>query len=103
MGESLEGCAVRELREETGVRAEAIRVLTAVDSFDHDADGSLRQHFVLVAVLCSFVAGELIAQDDALDARWFAVDMLGDADLALSLDVARVARMAQRAAPEAAR
>ncbi|WP_042703851.1 NUDIX hydrolase [Azospirillum sp. B506] len=94
-GETIETAAVRELREETGIDAEALRVFTAVDAFDHDEHGRLRQHFILVAVLCKWRAGQPIAGDDALEAKWFGLDELDEAGLALSLDVAAVAREAE--------
>ncbi len=93
-GETTEACATRELREETGVDAEAVRVLTVVDAFDRDEEERLRHHFVLIAVLCRWVGGEAIAGDDALEARWLDVDGLEDAGLELSRDVAKVARQA---------
>ncbi|WP_418648244.1 NUDIX hydrolase [Thauera butanivorans] len=93
-GETIENAAVRELLEETGVHAEAHRVFTAVDVFDRDGDGRLRRHFVLIAVLCKWQSGQPIAGDDALEARWFELDELDESGLALSLDVARVARQA---------
>lgn len=91
-GETVETAAIRELLEETGIHATAQRVFTAVDAFDYDAYGVLRHHYVLVAVLCSWKSGEPLAGDDALEARWFALDTLEDDNLALSLDVAKVAR-----------
>ncbi|SDG79056.1 NUDIX hydrolase [Roseospirillum parvum] len=93
-GEPMETAAVRELFEETGVRGQARRVFTAVDAFDRDEHGRLRRHFVLIAVLCDWVAGDPVAGDDALEARWFRLDELDGAGLALSLDVAKVARLA---------
>ena len=93
-GETIEQAAVRELFEETAIRAEARHVFTAVDAFDRSETGALRRHFVLVAVLCDWLSGVPAAADDALEARWFDLDALDDADLALSLDVARVARQA---------
>ena len=93
-GETVEACAIRELREETGVDAEAIRVLTVVDAFDHDVEERLRHHFILVAVLCRWVDGDPSSGDDALEARWIGVDRLEDAGLELSRDVAKVARQA---------
>lgn len=93
-GETIEQGAVRELAEETGVRGEARQVFTAVDAFDRDGAGVLRQHFVLVAVLCRWFSGEPVAGDDALEARWFALDAVDEAKLALSLDVVTVARKA---------
>lgn len=92
LGETLEQAAIRELAEETGVAARAERVITAVDAFDHDAQGILRHHYVLVAVLCTWLSGEPLAGDDALEAGWFPLDRLGAKDLALSLDVEKVAR-----------
>ena len=91
-GETIETAAIRELLEETGINATAQRVFTAVDAFDYDEYGVLRHHYVLVAVLCSWKSGEPIAGDDALEARWIDLDTLEDGNLALSLDVAKVAR-----------
>ena len=93
-GETLHQAALRELKEETGVDATAIRAFTAVDAFDHAEDGKLRRHFILVAVLCHWTAGEPVAGDDALEARWTELVSLSDADLALSMDVAEVASQA---------
>lgn len=94
VGETLERAAERELLEETSIQGEALRVFTAVDAFDHSSTGELRQHFVLIAVLCRWVSGEPVAGDDALEARWFHLEELDDADLAVSLDVVKVARLA---------
>ncbi len=93
-GETIEEAAIRELFEETGVRGEARQIFTAVDAFDRDATGGLRQQFVLVAVLCDWIAGEPVAGDDALEARWIHLDDLETTSLALSLDIAEVARQA---------
>jgi mutator protein MutT len=92
LGEPLEKAALRELFEETGIGAVAQRVFTALDAFDFDDAGALRHHHVLVAVLCSWVSGEPVAGDDALEARWFPLDALEAGDLAMSRDVAKVAR-----------
>jgi mutator protein MutT len=100
-GETIQDAAVRELLEETGVQATPLRVFTAVDAFDHDEQGRLPQHFVLIAVLCKWTSGEPIAGDDALEARWFYLHELDEAGLALSLDVAEVARQADSLRAEA--
>lgn len=93
-GETLFKAATRELAEETGVSAEPLRVFTAVDAFDHDATGNLCRHFILIAVLFRWKAGEPVAGDDALEARWVDLKALTDRNLALSLDVVEVADQA---------
>ncbi|MBN9885865.1 NUDIX hydrolase [Pelagibaca abyssi] len=93
-GETLQQAALRELWEETGLRAEARSVLTALDAFDRAPDGGLRRHFILIALRCAWISGTPIAGDDALEARWVALETLGGGDLALSADVERVAQLA---------
>jgi len=93
-GETIMDAAIRELREETGVAATAERVLTAVDVLDRDDAGGLRHHFVLIAVLCRWTAGEPVAADDIEDARWLTPTELERTDLALSHGVREVARQA---------
>lgn len=93
-GETLFEAATRELAEETGISGEPLRVFTAVDALDHDDAGHLRQHFILIAVLFRWTAGEPVAGDDALEARWVDLRALKGTSLALSLDVAEVAHEA---------
>lgn len=93
-GETLFEAATRELAEETGVYAEPLRVFTAVDAFDLDPAGTLRRHFILIAVLFRWTAGEPVPGDDALEARWVDLKALKGTGLALSLDVAEVAHEA---------
>ena len=91
-GETLLAAAERELLGETGVRAAADRVFTAVDTYDL-WEGHIRQHFVLIAVRCHWLGDEPSAADDALDARWFPTEHL-ERSVVLSRDVAAVARQA---------
>jgi len=75
------------LYEETGVRAHAGQVLTALNAYDKDEAGRILQHFVLLAVLCVWQSGEPVAADDAEDAGWFRLQALQDGTLELSQDV----------------
>lgn len=93
-GETLAAAALRELREETGVAAEAGRVLTALDSIHRAAAGGLTYHYVLVAVLCRWLGGDGKAADDALETGWFTPAEVAALGEGASADVAKVADLA---------
>jgi len=57
-GETIHAAAARELLEETGVRATPQLAFASLDALDYDADGRLRSHYVLIAVLCRWQACE---------------------------------------------
>ncbi|WP_280542453.1 NUDIX hydrolase [Chromohalobacter sp. 11-W] len=95
-GETIESAALRELHEETGVQANVVETFTAVNVFDYDDSGETKQHFVLIAVFCQWISGDPVAGDDALEARWMPIEGLKNEELALSLDVVEVAKMAAK-------
>jgi ADP-ribose pyrophosphatase YjhB (NUDIX family) len=70
LGETLFQAAIREVREETGVEAVALSVLTAVDNIVHDAAGALLFHYTIVDVVADWRAGEPVAGDDARAVCW---------------------------------
>jgi 8-oxo-dGTP diphosphatase len=70
LGETVAEGAMRELEEETGVKAEAGGPLTVIDTIDRDNDGRVRYHYTLVAVICHWQAGEGVAGDDADEVAW---------------------------------
>ncbi|MGH7047961.1 MAG: NUDIX hydrolase [Stellaceae bacterium] len=70
LGETVAEGAMRELAEETGVIAKAAGVLTVIDTIDRDAEGRVRYHYALVAVLGTWQSGEGVAGDDADEAAW---------------------------------
>lgn len=74
LGESPLGAALRELAEETGVVAEAERVIDVFDMILPDDLGRIRSHFLLVVVLCRWISGEGEAASDAAAAGWFSAD-----------------------------
>ncbi len=100
LGESVAQAAVRELREETGIRAEALDPLTATDALDRDAAGRLQHHHVLIAVRCRYLAGVPQAASDVREARWFRLPALDDMARVTSAGVAEVARLAVRRPPD---
>jgi 8-oxo-dGTP diphosphatase len=71
MGETVQQCVVRELREETGIEAASICVLTAFDFITRDDAGNVARHYTLIAVLCDWRAGDGETLQDASALGWF--------------------------------
>jgi 8-oxo-dGTP diphosphatase len=94
-GETVKAAATRELREETGIDAEAQNILTTLDVLVRDASGHVQQHYILIAVQCRWISGLPLAGDDALEARWFPIGDLDPDKLPMSADVDVLARRAQ--------
>ena len=90
-GETIGACAVRELVEETGVRAEPGPLLGLIEVMRAE------HHFVLAAVLCTYVAGEPAAADDALDAAWIGAADVRAGRVRCSRHVAEIAARALKA------
>jgi 8-oxo-dGTP diphosphatase len=70
LGETVQQAIVREVREETSLDVEPLRLLGVYDLIDRDAAGVIRYHYVLVDWICTVSGGELRAGDDALEACW---------------------------------
>ncbi len=88
-GERLEDCALREVREETGVEARLIGPIGVFEAMpaEHDAEGFL-VHTLLIDYAAEWVSGEPVAGDDASDARFFPLD---EAHALLAWDLPRQA------------
>lgn len=94
LGETALAATTRELREETGVIGRALRYLTNVDVIIHDDRGGVMFHFLLAAVLCEYISGEPLADDDASDAAWILISDVLDQQIACSAHVDDVVRLA---------
>ncbi|MFZ0815753.1 MAG: NUDIX hydrolase [Candidatus Sulfotelmatobacter sp.] len=90
VGELVREAAVREAREETGLTVEAGELLGVYDRVLRDAEQRVQYHYVLIDFLCQRVAGDIAADSDAAEARWFTREELPDLNLAEdTLDVIR--------------
>ena len=98
IGESLEGCVVREMREETGLDVEVGPVIEVFDRITRDGNGRVRYHYVLVDYLCWPVGGALAAGSDAAAAALVHPSDLGTYDLTAKATavVARALQFASR-------
>ena len=70
LGETVREAVVREVEEETRIRARPLRLITTFDSIVRDEEERIRFHYVLCEFLCEYVGGELEASTDASEATW---------------------------------
>ncbi len=78
-GETLEACAARELREETGLVARDLRLFGTYSQPGRDPRGwTLSVGFWTRVEIGKEDGVEAVAGDDAADCRWFALDDLPD-------------------------
>jgi 8-oxo-dGTP diphosphatase len=70
VGETLEACVIREMREETGLDVEVGPVIEVFDRIMHDPEGRVHYHYVLVDYVCRPTGGTLAAASDVADVAW---------------------------------
>lgn len=84
LGETVAQGAMRELEEETGVKAETAGPLTVIDTIDRDREGRVRYHYTLVAVVGDWRSGEGVPADDADEVAWLTRAEIVDQNLPIA-------------------
>lgn len=70
LGESLEQTAHREIAEECNLKINILKRLDVFEFIQHDEEGRIQYHSIVVDYLARYVSGALQAQDDIDEARW---------------------------------
>ena len=70
LGESLDAGVRREVREETGLVVQPLKVFEIFERIMRDAAGEPEYHYVLVDYLCRVSGGTLHAGDDVCAVMW---------------------------------
>lgn len=69
-GEGLHEAIKREVMEETGIAIEPVTLAGYRESIERDGDGKVARHFVIMAFVCRWLAGEPRLNEELAEARW---------------------------------
>jgi 8-oxo-dGTP diphosphatase len=81
LGEKIEKAVVREVKEETNLDVETIRLVDAVNNIIKDSNGKLRFHFVILDFMAMLMGGTLQSSSDVVDTKWVGLEEVEDYDL----------------------
>jgi ADP-ribose pyrophosphatase YjhB (NUDIX family) len=81
LGETVEGCARRELMEETGVEVGVLRIAAYADVIDRAEHGAVRFHYTVLDLVGDWVSGEPLAGGDVSEALFLTVSELEPAGI----------------------
>jgi ADP-ribose pyrophosphatase YjhB (NUDIX family) len=71
-GETLTEAVIREVREETALSIEPVRLAGHREAIMRDAQGRVERHFVILCFACRWLAGEPVLNEELAEARWIA-------------------------------
>lgn len=74
VGETQEEAVIREVKEETGVASEVIRMLDTYDVILRDANDTVEYHFLLNHYLCRALTFDLRPESFDVNVEWFGLD-----------------------------
>ncbi len=81
LGERLIDGVCREVREECAIEIDVCDLVAAFEPIQHDDDGRIEYHYVVLDYWARCVSGTAVAQDDAQAVAWAQPDELEAFDL----------------------
>lgn len=77
IGETLQEAALREVREEVGVKAEILGFVDHAEVIQRESDGRVKRHFVITCFAGRWLAGEGHTSAEAGAVLWVDPDAMG--------------------------
>jgi 8-oxo-dGTP diphosphatase len=81
LGETVEDAAHREIREETSIEIELLELVEVVNSINRDDEERVQFHYTLIDFVAEWKSGDVVAGDDAADARWVSMEEIDEYNL----------------------
>ena len=81
LGERTEEAAIRELKEECNIAVKIEEIIDVFDYIEHDSDGKIKFHYVIIDYFGRYISGELRPGGDVIAAEWINYDTLGSCDI----------------------
>lgn len=75
-GESLRAAVAREILEETSISVSVGEPVYQLEYIEHDEEGALTFHYVVLDYAAEYTGGEICAGDDADEAAWVRFEAL---------------------------
>jgi 8-oxo-dGTP diphosphatase len=75
-GETTKEAVIREVREETGLESEPVKLVEVFERILRDKSERVQYHFVLIDYLCRIASGEANAGSDVSELRWTQIEEL---------------------------
>ena len=84
LGEPIENAVIREAIEETCLEVDNPLLVDVVGQVEHDSEGKIKYHYVIIDYLVHVRGGTILAASDAAELRWVPFDEVEGYDLTAS-------------------
>jgi ADP-ribose pyrophosphatase len=71
LGETIHQAAHREVWEECSIRVDIVKQLDVFEFIENDDNNAVKFHYIVLDYLATYKSGDVSAQSDIEDARWF--------------------------------